>query len=60
MNIPKKQEVAVLKRFLMDNGVFVDDRIIKGLKEGVREIRTIEWRARQERKRKAYQKKQRR
>lgn len=59
MNIPKKQEVAVLKRFLMDNGVFVDDRIIKGLKEGVREIRAIEWRERQQRKRKAYQKKRR-
>lgn len=56
----KKQEAAILMKFLMNEGVLIDDRIIRGLKDGIREIRRAEFREKQERKRRSFQKKQRR
>lgn len=53
----KKRELEVLTRFLMINGTMIDDRIIRGLKDGIREIRRIEFREKQERKRRQYAKK---
>ena len=53
----KKREVEVLTRSLMLESVLIDDRIIRGLKDGIREIRRIEFREKQERKRRQYAKK---
>lgn len=50
----KKRELEVLTKSLMLEGVLIDDRIIKGLKDGIREIRRIEFREKQERKRRKY------
>lgn len=52
----KKQEAAILMKFLMNEGVLIDDRIIRGLKDGIREIRRAEFREKQERKRRQYAK----
>ena len=55
----KKRELEVLTKSLMFEGVLIDDRIIKGLKDGIREIRRMEFRENQEqeRKRRQYAKK---
>ena len=53
----KKRELEVLMKSLMLESVLIDDRIIKGLKDGIREIRRIEFREKQERKRRQYAKK---
>lgn len=53
----KKRELEVLTKSLMLEGVLIDERIIKGLKDGIREIRRIEFREKQERKRRQYAKK---
>lgn len=53
----KKRELEVLTKFLMINGTMIDDRMIQGLKDGIREIRRIEFREKQERKRRQYAKK---
>ena len=53
----KKRELEVLTKFLMFEGVLIDDRIIRGLKDGIREIRRMEFRENQERKRRQYAKK---
>ena len=50
----KKRELEVLTKSLMLESVLIDDRIIKGLKDGIREIRRIEFREKQERKRRQY------
>ena len=50
----KKRELEVLTKFLMIESVLIDDRIIQGLKDGIREIRRIEFREKQERKRRKY------
>ena len=42
---------------LMLESVLIDERIIRGLKDGIREIRRIEFREKQERKRRQYAKK---
>ena len=56
----KKRELEVLTKSLMLESVLIDDRIIRGLKDGIREIRRAEFREKQERKRRSFQKKQRR
>lgn len=53
----KKRELEVLTKSLMFEGVLIDDRIIQGLKDGIREIRRMEFRENQERKRRQYAKK---
>ena len=53
----KKRELEVLTKSMMLEGVLIDDRIIRGLKDGIREIRRIEFREKQERKRRQYAKK---
>lgn len=53
----KKRELEVLTKSLMLESVLIDDRIIRGLKDGIREIRRIEFREKQERKRRQYAKK---
>lgn len=53
----KKRELEVLMKSLMLESVLIDDRIIRGLKDGIREIRRIEFREKQERKRRQYAKK---
>lgn len=53
----KKRELEVLAKSLMLESVLIDDRIIRGLKDGIREIRRIEFREKQERKRRQYAKK---
>lgn len=53
----KKRELEVLMKSLMLESVLIDDRIIWGLKDGIREIRRIEFREKQEQKRKSYAKK---
>ena len=53
----KKRELEVLTKSLMLESVLIDERIIKGLKDGIREIRRIEFREKQERKRRQYAKK---
>lgn len=53
----KKRELEVLTKSLMLEGILIDDRIIRGLKDGIREIRRIEFREKQERKRRQYAKK---
>lgn len=50
----KKRELEVLTKSLMLESVLIDDRIIRGLKDGIREIRRIEFREKQERKRRQY------
>ena len=50
----KKRELEVLMKSLMLEGILIDDRIIRGLKDGIREIRRIEFREKQERKRRKY------
>ncbi len=50
----KKRELEVLTKSLMLESVLIDDRIIRGLKDGIREIRRIEFREKQERKRRKY------
>ena len=50
----KKRELEVLAKSLMLESVLIDDRIIRGLKDGIREIRRIEFREKQERKRRKY------
>lgn len=50
----KKRELEVLTKSMMLEGVLIDDRIIRGLKDGIREIRRIEFREKQERKRRKY------
>ena len=50
----KKRELEVLTKSLMLESVLIDERIIKGLKDGIREIRRIEFREKQERKRMKY------
>lgn len=50
----KKRELEVLTKYLMLESVLIDDRIIRGLKDGIREIRRIEFREKQERKRRRY------
>ena len=52
----KKRELEVLTKSLMLESVLIDDRIIRGLKDGIREIRRIEFREKQERKRRQYAK----
>ena len=53
----KKRELEVLTKSLMLECVLIDDRIIRGLKDGIREIRRAEFREKQERKRRQYAKK---
>ena len=53
----KKRELEVLTKSLMLESVLIDDRIIRGLKDGIREIRRIEFREKQEQKRRQYAKK---
>ena len=53
----KKRELEVLTKSLMLESVLIDERIIKGLKDGIREIRRIEFREKQEMKRRQYAKK---
>lgn len=53
----KKRELEVLMKSLMLESVLIDERIIRGLKDGIREIRRIEFREKQERKRRQYAKK---
>jgi hypothetical protein len=55
--VTKKRELEVLTKSLMLKSVLIDDRIIRGLKDGIREIRRIEFREKQERKRRQYAKK---
>jgi hypothetical protein len=55
--VTKKRELEVLMKSLMLESVLIDDRIIRGLKDGIREIRRIEFREKQERKQRQYAKK---
>ena len=53
----KSEEVAMILEALMIEGVLIDDRIEKAVKEGIKEIRRERFREKQERKRRQYAKK---
>ena len=53
----KKQEAEILMRFLRQEGVLIDDRISKGIKDGIREVRRAKFREERKRERRQYAKK---